>query len=307
MQHAPVLLNEVIEVIMPRDGGRYFDGTLGDGGHARAILEASAPGGELAGCDLDPAAINRLESAFLPYGDRAHLFQRNFTEIDTICLMLGWKCLDGILLDLGLSSTALDDAQRGFSFSKNGPLDMRFSPESPISAHQIVNTYDAARLAGIIRTYGEERFARRIAERIVESRPITSTVQLSDLVCAAIPRRSWPERIHPATRTFQAIRMEVNAELRNLEVFLPRAASLLAKGGTLAIISFHSLEDRIVKQFFSSTRVTGASLRGLPPVEVPGTPKIKRLFSKPLSPSTDELQRNPRSRSAHLRAARRVS
>ncbi|MGC9325037.1 MAG: 16S rRNA (cytosine(1402)-N(4))-methyltransferase RsmH [Desulfomonilia bacterium] len=307
MRHVPVLLDEVLEVIMPRDGGKYFDGTLGGGGHARAILERSAPTGELAGCDLDREALTRLESEFASYGDRVHLFCRNFSEIDTICLMLGWKKLDGILLDLGMSSTALDSAHRGFSFSKDGPLDMRFSPEGTLTAHQVINSYDEDRLARIIRTFGQERFASRIARRIVESRQVTTTAELADLVSSAIPRRYWPEHIHPATRTFQAIRMEVNAEVRHLEEFLPRAASLLDTGGTIAVISFHSIEDRIVKKFFSGARDSSASLRGLPPIETADAPNIRRLFSKPISPSPDEIQRNPRSRSAHLRAARRVS
>lgn len=307
MEHVPALLNAVLGVMMPQDGGRYFDGTLGDGGHSRAILEASSPHGELSGTDLDGDAISRLSKDFERYGERVHLFRANFTDIDRICSALGWTHLDGILLDLGVSSCELDDISRGFSFSRKGPLDMRFSQNGDLNANHVVNTYDEEHLTHLIRTNGEERFARRIARRIVELRPITTTSDLAEVVCSAIPRRFWPKKIHPATRTFQAIRMEVNHELDNLKEFLPKASSLLSLGGVIAVISFHSLEDRMVKQFFSGTRPPLAHPRGLPLPENAPAIRFERMTRKPIMASPEEVRVNPRSRSARLRAARRVS
>lgn len=292
---------------MPRDGGRYFDGTLGFGGHARAILDRSSPAGELAGTDLDKGALARLEELLEPYRTRVHLFQGNFTDIDRICAMLGWEKLDGILLDLGMSSMALDDPDRGFSFLREGPLDMRFSADNPLSAHEVVNSYDEGHLASLIWKYGEDRFAKRIAKRIVEARPVESTLALADVVSRAIPRRFWPKKIHPATQTFQAIRMEVNQEIASIEDFLPKAAELLAIGGVMAIISFHSLEDRLVKRFFSGDEGKFIYPQGLPaPVKDTG-PTFERITRKSVTASAGEVESNPRARSARLRAARRVS
>jgi 16S rRNA (cytosine1402-N4)-methyltransferase len=206
-----------------------------------------------------------------------------------------------------MSSTALDDPDRGFSFMKEGPLDMRFSPENPLTASTVVNSYEEGRLASIIREYGEERFAKRIARRIVQSRPVETTTRLADIVSSAIPRRYWPAKIHPATRTFQAIRMEVNHEIENLSTFLPKASSLLGIGGVMAIISFHSLEDRLVKRFFSGTPEEFAYPRGLPVPEEETGPKLERITRKPIVPSPEEIEENPRSRSSRLRAARRIS
>lgn len=307
MQHVPALLKEVLGVIMPRDGGRYFDGTLGGGGHARAILEKSAPSGELAGTDLDGNTIRELSVSMAHYGERVHLFNMNFTEIDKVGKILGWEYFDGILLDLGMSSKALDDADRGFSFMREGPLDMRFSPEGEPDASMVVNTYEEHRLADVIRKYGEERFASRIARRIIASRPLTTTTDLASVVSAAVPRRYWPKKIHVATKTFQAIRMEVNKEIESLESFLPRASSCLSTGGVLAIISYHSLEDRIVKRFFSGTTHTNYFLRGLPEPSPGESPQLVRVCSKSITPSPEEIQQNPRARSARLRAVRRVA
>lgn len=291
---------------MPHDGGRYFDGTLGYGGHAGTIIEKSSPTGELAGTDLDREAIVRLSAELAHYAGRVHLFQGNYTEIDRICAMLGWDSLDGIVLDLGMSSTALDDPDRGFSFLREGPLNMRYSSENPLSAHTVVNSYEEGRLAEILRKYGEERFAKRIARRIVQSRPVDTTTRLAAIVGAAIPRRYWPAKIDPATKTFQAIRMEVNQEIESLNSFLPKASALLNIGGVIAVISFHSLEDRIVKRFFSGTPEDFVYPRGLPAPEESGL-KLERITRKPIVPSPEEIEENPRSRSAHLRAARRIS
>jgi len=293
-------------VIRPQSGGKYFDGTLGGGGHARAILEASSPSGELAACDLDRQAVSLASNSLAPYGKRCHIFCANYTGIDSICAELEWEYLDGIVLDLGMSSIELDEAQRGFSFGVEGPLDMRYNSEQILDAYAVVNTYSEDTLSRIIYTFGEERFARRITRRIVESRPILTTKALAEVISKAIPRKFWPKKIHPATRTFQAIRMEVNSELDNLNEFLPKATALLRQGGIMAIISFHSLEDRIVKQFFAGTQTTLLSRRGLPLPQESPVVFFARITKKPITASDEEIQVNPRARSARLRAARRA-
>ncbi len=294
-------------MIRPQSGGKYFDGTLGGGGHAQAILEASSPAGELAACDLDQKAVSLASNSLAHYDTRCHIFCANYTEIDSICAELEWEYLDGIVLDLGMSSIELDEAERGFSFGAEGPLDMRYSSEQALDAYAVINTYSEDTLSRIIYTLGEERFARRITRRIVESRPILTTKALAEVISKAIPRKFWPKRIHPATRTFQAIRIEVNSELDNLKEFLPKAAALLSENGVMAIISFHSLEDRIVKQFFAGTTTTLPSRRGLPmPQESPAV-IFQRITKKPVTASDEEIQTNPRARSAHLRAARRAT
>jgi len=306
MRHVPVLLKEVLEVMAPADGGRYFDGTLGDGGHAAGILDASSPTGEIAGCDVDPRAVARARANLAPYGERAHIFTSSYTAIGDICRSLGWETVDGILVDLGMSSVDVEQGTYGFSFLKEGPLDMRYDPNAPLTASDVVNGYDERRLAGIIRELGEERFASKIARHIVASRPVRTTTDLAEIVSRAIPRAQWPARIHPATRTFQAIRMEVNAELDNLREFLPRAAGLLAPQGVLAVISFHSLEDRIVKRFMSGPRPSPLQARLIPvPPEHRAHP-LAPLTKKPVRASQDEVTANPRARSARLRAARRI-
>jgi 16S rRNA (cytosine1402-N4)-methyltransferase len=304
MRHVTVLLKEVVQVIAPRDGGRYFDGTLGGGGHAQAILEACAPSGELAGTDLDSDAVLRLEETFKPFGSRARFFGGNYTSIDTVCTTLGWDSLSGIVLDLGVSSFQLDMAERGFSFSRDAPLDMRFGTDAELSAYDVVNRYNENELARVIWEYGEERFSRRIASKIADNRPVETTKVLAGLIAEAIPRKLWPVNIHPATKTFQAIRIEVNRELDNLREFLPKAASLLEPGGVMAIISFHSLEDRIVKRFFAGP-LPDVSARGIPVLIQTDMPVMERITKKPVLPSPGENEANPRSRSAKLRAARR--
>lgn len=305
MGHVTVLLQEVVQLIAPRVKGRYFDGTLGGGGHAKAILDACAPDGMLAGTDLDEDAYLKLKETFRPYGERAHIFNCNFTQIDTICKSLDWESLSGIVLDLGVSSFQFDTPEKGFSFSKESPLDMRFKKSSDVSAYDIVNTYEEASLARIIWEFGQDRFSRRIAKAIIQSRPVNTTTELAMIVSSAVPKKLWPKNIHPATRTFQAIRIEVNRELENLKEFLPKASALLETGGILAIISFHSLEDRIVKQFFAGPSEM-PSARNIPVRQNLGKPVFEKITKKPVSPSDDEMLINPRSRSAKLRAARRV-
>jgi len=304
--HVPVLLKEVIEVIAPKDGGRYFDGTLGAGGHAKAILDKSAPRGELAGTDLDQHVITGLSKRFSCYGERVCLFNKNYTEIDHICAILGWESLDGIILDLGMSSFALEDPERGFSFLRQGPLDMRFSLDNPLDAYKVVNAYPKDKLARVLSNYGQERFASRIAHAIIKSRPIETTTELAETVSYSIPRRFWPKKIHPATKTFQAIRIEVNKEISNLEEFLPKAIDLLSPEGVLAVISFHSLEDRVVKHFFIEKSRPHNLPRGLPVLEDNEKPGFANIFKKSVTPSSDEILSNPRARSARLRAVRRL-
>ncbi|MEA3222209.1 MAG: 16S rRNA (cytosine(1402)-N(4))-methyltransferase RsmH [Thermodesulfobacteriota bacterium] len=304
--HVPVLLKEVIEVIAPKDGGRYFDGTLGAGGHAKAILDKSAPRGELAGTDLDQHVITGLSKRFSCYGERARLFNKNYTEIDHICAILGWESLDGIILDLGMSSFALEDPERGFSFLRQGPLDMRFSLDNPLDAYKVVNAYPKDKLARVLSNYGQERFASRIAHAIIKSRPIETTIKLADVVSSSIPRRFWPKKIHPATKTFQAVRIEVNKEISNLEEFLPKAIDLLSPEGVLAVISFHSLEDRVAKHFFIERSRPHNLPRGLPVLEDNEKPGFANIFKKSVTPSSDEILSNPRARSARLRAVRRL-
>lgn len=294
-------------MVAPKDNGRYFDGTLGAGGHAKAILDHSAPRGLLAGTDLDQNVITELSKQLSVYEKRMYLFNKNYTAIDYICSILGWDSLDGIILDLGISSFVLEDPKRGFSFLREGPLDMRFSLDNPLNAHKVVNAYPEDKLTWILNNYGGERFAPRIARAIIKARTIETTIELANVVRSAIPKRFWPKKIHPATKTFQAIRIEVNKEISNLEEFLPKAVSLLCPGGTVAIISFHSLEDRVVKQFFAARSRPHNRSIGLPVLDDGEQPRLASIFKKPITPSPGELSCNPRARSARLRAARRIS
>lgn len=286
--HIPVLLDQVIDSLNCLNGGIYVDSTLGEGGHAKRILEAILPGGLLIGIDQDGEAIRRAKENLEAYKENLLIFQKNFSEIGTILESLKIKEVDGILFDLGLSSLQLQDAKRGFSFQMDGPLDMRMSEKTKLTVGYLLNTLSLDGLADILHKYGEERWARRIARRVVESRkknPLETTFQLVELIKRAVPRSAWPRKIHVATRTFQALRIAVNDELNVLEKALPLAAKFLKKGGRLCAISYHSLEDRIVKNFFRQYRGLG----------------LKSVFPKPITPSRKEIQMNPRSRSAKLR------
>lgn len=297
-RHVPVLLNEVISGLAPRAGGRYIDGTLGGGGHAFATLAASAPDGRLLGIDTDPAALAAAGQRLGLYGERATLAHGNFRDIGAIAQAHGFTAVDGILLDLGVSSHQLDTPERGFSFTADAPLDMRLDPTEGPSAADLVNETPEDELADIIYQYGEERGSRRVARFIAEARrkaAITSTAQLAELVAHALGGRHG--KIHPATRTFQALRIAVNNELGSLEAALPQATELLAPGGRLAVISFHSLEDRIVKLFFRAESGYGGSPRN----------QLTIITKKPIEASDDEARRNPRSRSAKLRIAAKAS
>lgn len=284
--HVPVLYNAVLEFLAPRPNGKYIDATLGAGGHAAGILEASAPSGRLLGIDADPNAIVAAAKNLLRFGDRAILVHANFSQLHRVAATNGCVPADGILLDLGLSSMQISDEARGFSFRSTGALDMRFNPGDATTAADLVNSLPEDELANLIFEYGEERASRRIARGMVSARPITSASQLAQVIEKAI---GWRGRIHPATRTFQALRIAVNRELENLEETLPQIVEILAPRGRAVIISYHSLEDRRVKNFFRESK------------------QLKVLTKHPVRPARAEIIANPRARSAKLRAAERMA
>ena len=302
--HQPVLYKEIIHALQPHDGGRYVDGTLGAGGHARGILEASAPDGQLLGLDVDPQALALARKTLAPYEQRTHLVQASYVSLSSQLDQLGWKAVDGILLDLGVSSMQFDTPERGFSFMNDAPLDMRFGPSMLQSAADMVNEYSESELADLIYRYGEERDSRKIARAIVRARPLHTTRELAAVIEAVSPRRG--DRIHPATRTFQALRIAVNDELASVEAVLPQALAELRSGGRLAVISFHSLEDRIVKDFFreQSKDLVNPPYEQIYPEERKAT--LKEVNRKPITPSDEEIKSNPRARSAKLRIVEKI-
>ncbi len=287
----------------PKSPGRYIDGTLGAGGHAAGILTELAPDGQLLGFDLDPQALAIARETLAPFGERAHIVQASYTTMKEEAAKLGWDAVDGIVLDFGVSSMQLDTPQRGFSFLSDGPLDMRFSPNAGMSAAEMVNTFSEEDLADIIFRYGEDRLARRIARSIVGNRPFESTRQLADLILKSMGR---PERIHPATRTFQALRIAVNGELDLIESVLPIAVSLLKPGGRLAAISFHSLEDRIVKDYFRHESRDCICPPRQPICTCGHKAIITEVNRKPIEADDEEVQANSRARSAKLRVAQKL-
>ena len=302
--HQSVLPQEVLDALAPVPGGVYIDGTIGGGGHAQALLAAAQPGGKLLGLDADPAALAaaqaRLTAAGLPQPSFT-LHHGHFGTMAALAQTYGFPQVDGILLDLGVSSHQFDTPARGFSFSADGPLDMRLDPTHGPTAADLLHDLTEVALADVIYRYGEERASRRIARLIVERRargPFTGTAELAALVARAT-RGGGRDRIHPATRTFQALRIAVNGELDQLEQVLPPAVALLRSGGRLAVISFHSLEDRIVKHFFRAESGYGGSMNEQPP-------RLSILTKKPIEASADELAHNPRARSAKLRVAERL-
>ena len=307
--HTPVLIKEVLASFPCRQGGIIVDGTIGGAGHAGALLEATGPDGLLIGIDRDGDALQEAGEHLKAFGDRVTLVKGNFAEIDNILVRLNIRQVDGILLDLGVSSHQLDVPGRGFSITKNAPLDMRMDQDSPVDAFTVLNTYPEEKLADIIWKFGEERMARKIARAIVTGRnaePIHTTAELADLVASVMPARMKGLKIHPATRTFQAIRIAVNDELENLRRGIAGSISVLKPGGRLAIISFHSLEDRIVKEAFAFE-----AARCICPIDLPvcvcrKKPQLKVITRKPLMPQDEETALNPRSRSAKLRVAERV-
>jgi 16S rRNA (cytosine1402-N4)-methyltransferase len=303
--HIPVLLSEVVEALSPRDGAHYIDGTFGGGGYARAFLEAGKC--RVLGIDRDPDAIARGRLMALHYEGRLTLALGRYSELDRLLGEAGEAGTDGVVLDLGVSSFQFDEGARGFSFRLDGPLDMRMSLSGPTAA-DIVNTMDEAELARIIATLGEERFARRVARAIVAARPLSRTGELADVVARALGPAALRQPIHPATRTFQALRLYVNDELGELTRGLEAAERVLRTHGRLIVVAFHSLEDRIVKQFLaarSSARPQGS--RHAPERREQQPQTFKLLAKNPRAPGANELSRNPRARSAKLRVAERTA
>ncbi len=303
--HVPVLLEETMEALAVQPGGRYVDCTVGGGGHALAILERSSPGGQLLGIDADPEAIKDARKRLEAHRNSVLLVNDNFVNLQATCIKYDFFPVHGILFDLGLSSMQLNGNGRGFSFQHDAPLDMRFNPEQEVTAADIVNTSPEAELARLIRTYGEESYSRQIARLIVRERPITSTLHLARIVEKAVSRRTG--RLHPATKTFQALRIAVNLELENLEIALKQAIELLGFGGRLVVISYHSLEDRIVKRFMQREARGCVCPPGTPVCVCGHKPRLKLIRRHVITPSEDELRANPRSRSAKLRVARLIA
>lgn len=307
--HKPVLLNETLAFLQPKATGVYIDATLGGAGHSFEILKSSAPDGVLIGIDRDSQAIEHAGSVLKDFGDRAKLYQANFGDIERVMADAGIDSVDGILFDLGVSSHQLD-AARGFSFLRNEDLDMRMNTaENTPSAKQIVNTYSEFDLADIIWKYGEERYSRRVAGAIVyarQSKPINTTAELADIVAGALRSRYRGQDIHPATRTFQAIRIETNHELDAIEKALPAAIKALKPGGRICVISFHSLEDRIVKSTFRKYSGYCECSKRMPACTCGAVDMLKIINRKPIVPGEEEVADNPRSRSSKLRCAERI-
>ena len=310
-RHQPVMIDRVTDLLRPRSGGTYLDATIGLGGHAERLLEASAPDGRVVGLDRDPAALALAGQRLAWAGDRFQAVAASFEDLGEVAGRLGLDAIDGVLYDLGVSSLQLDEGERGFSYRADAPLDMRMDPTTGISAADVVAPYPRAELARILREYGEERFAGRIARVIDEARrraPIATTGQLAELVKAAVPaaaRRTGP---HPARRAFQALRIEVNRELDALRASLPQAVDLLAPGGRLVVLAYHSLEDRIVKQAFADAADRPVEAPHRLPVDPPaGEPaRLAVLTRRPERPSEAEVAANPRAESAKLRAAEKL-
>jgi 16S rRNA (cytosine1402-N4)-methyltransferase len=310
--HLPVLVEEVTQMLAPAPGSLHIDATLGGGGHTERILEAANPDGRLLGLDADPAAIARVDARLRDrFGDRLVLRQANFRELASVAPAAGFGSVDGCLFDLGLSSFQLADRERGFGFRAGGPLDMRFDPARGVPAAELLATLDANELTALFRRYGEEPKAARIARAIVDARrvaPITTAEELAALIERILPPNPRQRRrTHPATRTFQALRIAVNEELDALEAGLHAALDLLRPGGRLVVLSYHSLEDRIVKRFIQSER-RGCVCPPEIPICVCGRNPRLRLITRPsLTPTAAEISANPRARSARLRAAERLA
>lgn len=304
--HVPVLYAEVLEGLNPRSGGKYIDGTAGRGGHAFGILERSGPDGRLLALDADPDAVAASRARLARFGERATVVQANFRDLGTVARAQGWDGVDGILLDLGLSSAQLAAPERGFSFAVTGSLDMRLDTGTTTTAAHLINTLGEADLAGLFFTYGEERQSRRIAHAVVEARrrkPLTQTTELAEIIERAVGRRG---KLHPATRAFQALRIAVNGELDALSAVLPQTVDLLAPQGRLAVIAFHSLEDRIVKRFLRQEMMTCVCPPTQPICTCAHQPTLRAVSKGAIQAGEGELRVNRRARSARLRLVERL-
>lgn len=307
--HRSVLLDECIESLAIKPDGVYVDGTTGGGGHSLEIVKRLTDGGRLIAIDRDDAAIKAASERLRDYLDRVTFVRNNFSSAADVCRELGVEGIDGILLDLGVSSYQLDTAERGFTHNIDAPLDMRMDRRNELDAYTVVNTYSFEELKRIIWEYGEERFAPKIASAIVkrrESKPVETTGELVDIIKSAIPAAAREGGHHPAKRTFQAIRIEVNGELDAIEPAIRKAVGIMKPGGRIVIITFHSLEDRIVKQTYADMASGCTCPRNLPICVCGKVPEVKVLTRKPILPSADEVESNPRSRSAKLRVAEKI-
>ncbi|NLJ33987.1 MAG: 16S rRNA (cytosine(1402)-N(4))-methyltransferase RsmH [Firmicutes bacterium] len=309
-KHEPVMVTELISWLNCRPGGVYIDCTLGGGGHAQAILERISPGGHLIGIDRDPAALDAARRRLAPFKDMVSIIQGNYRDLKSLLAPFKLEKIDGFVFDLGVSSHQLESPDRGFSYQQDGPLDMRMNPQEGQTASDLVNGLSEDALAGIIQKYGEERWAKRIAQFIVQARrqkPLKTTGQLVEVIKAAIPAGARRRGPHPARRTFQALRIAVNDELNSISPSLKAAVELLTPGGRLGAISFHSLEDRIVKQTFREL-ARGCTCPPKLPVCVCGKqPQLQILTRRPIGPTSGELERNPRARSAKLRVGAKLA
>ncbi len=308
VEHLPVLLREAVDLLAPGSGGVYLDGTLGAGGHAEEILKRSAPDGVLVGLDQDREAVDRCAARLAPYGARAVLRQGNFRSAAGVLADLGYDAVDGALLDLGVSSFHLRTPERGFSFMLEGPLDMRMDRSRPQTAADLISTLSRQELAKLLREYGEEPRAGAIARAVEKAKargPITTTTQLAGIISSVFPPSS-PRRIHPATKTFQALRIAVNDELGALRDGIDGLLRVLKPGGRIAVISFHSLEDRIVKQTFAAAAKGCICPPRLPVCGCGRRPGVTVVTKRSVVPAAGELERNPAARSARLRAAQKV-
>jgi len=307
--HVSVLLPECIENLDIKPDGIYVDGTTGGGGHSLEIVKKLGENGRLICIDRDKDALSAAGSRLSEYSDRITFVHSNYSELGSVLDELGIEKVDGVLLDLGVSSYQLDTAERGFSYMQDARLDMRMDRENPTSAYEVVNEYPEEELRRILYEYGEEKFARNIAANIVKRRaekPIETTLELTELIKASMPKAAREGGHHPAKRSFQAIRIEVNTELANIPPVIDAAVSHMAEGGRIAIITFHSLEDRIVKQKFASLAEGCICPKSLPVCVCNNKPKVKLVSRKPITASEEELEINPRSRSAKLRVAEKL-
>ena len=308
-EHIPVLLEEIIDILNPQNGDIFVDCTLGGGGHSKEIVKRIIPQGHLIGIDQDANALAAAQANLIDYLDNVTFVHSNYENLENILTEYSPEGIDGILFDLGVSSHQLDEGERGFSYMQDAPLDMRMDRKSTFTAKELINTYSAEDLERIIKDYGEERWAKRIVQFIVEARkegPIETTGQLVDIIKKAIPAGVRREGPHPAKRTFQAIRIEVNRELEVLEKTIDTAVKFLKPGGRIGIISFHSLEDRIVKEKFKYLALACICPRELPICQCEKKSLIKILTKKPVIANKQELTSNPRARSAKFRAAIKI-
>ncbi|MCI8631733.1 MAG: 16S rRNA (cytosine(1402)-N(4))-methyltransferase RsmH [Firmicutes bacterium] len=308
-KHTSVLLRECVDSLNIKPGGIYVDGTLGGGGHSSAICEKLSASGLLIGIDRDKDALNAAEKRLLPYKCRKLFVQSNYADIKNILRKNGIESIDGATLDLGVSSFQLDNKDRGFSYMQKAPLDMRMNRDDSLSAYDVVNGYSEKELAEIIKKYGEEKWSQRIASFIVKARadkPVEDTEELVDIIKRAIPASARREGPHPAKRTFQAIRIEVNDELGQLEKAAEEFCDVLVSGGRFAVITFHSLEDRIIKDTFARRANPCICPKDFPVCVCGRTADIKKVTGKPIVPSPEETEENPRARSAKLRVAEKI-